>query len=121
LIEKRDELLDHGVHGIAIGIGDGAGFHHDLDFARGGEGLHEIFERVGADEFFARVSRDEFIGSGGGAVENADLEAAGFYIENEILAHDGQSDKSEVAFAHNWKISWWKGAAIGEIGVMRNP
>jgi hypothetical protein len=42
------------------------------------------------------------------------------------LAHDGQSDKSEVAFscdwkAHNWKISWWKGAAIGEIGVMRNP
>ena len=121
LIEKWDELFNHGINGIAIGIGDGAGFHHDLDLARGGERLHEIFERVGTDEFFVGMSRDEFIGRGGGAVENADLKAARFYIENEILAHDGQSDKSEVAFAHNWKISWWKDAAIGEIGAMRNP
>jgi hypothetical protein len=49
------------------------------------------------------MSRDELIGGGGGAVVNADLKAARFHIENEILAHDGQSDKSEVAFAHDDK------------------
>jgi hypothetical protein len=47
------------------------------------------------------MSGDEFIGRGRSSVVNADLEAARFNIENEILAHDGQSDKSEVAFAHN--------------------
>lgn len=94
LVEQRDELLDYRVNGAA-------GFHHDLDFAGSGEGLHEFLESLRADEFFPGVSRDEFIGGGGGAVVNADLKAARFHIENEILAHDGQSDKSEVAFAHD--------------------
>lgn len=94
LIEQGDELFDHRIHGAA-------GFHHDLDFARSGEGLHELFESLGANQFFAGMSRDEFIGGGGGTVVDADLEAARFHVENEILAHDGQSDKSEVAFAHS--------------------
>jgi hypothetical protein len=47
------------------------------------------------------------------------LEAAGFYIENEILAHDGQSDKSEVAFAHSdRKVNSF---GIGETELRRNP
>ncbi len=103
LVEERDELLDDRVHGPT-------GFHHDLDFARSGERLHELLEGLGADEFFARVSRDEFIGGGSGAVVNADLKAARFHVENEILAHDGQSDKSEVAFAHDDR--WVKEAAL---------
>ncbi len=112
LVEKWNELFDHRINRTA-------GFDHDLDFARSGEGLHEFFQSFGADQFHAGMSCDEFIGGGGGAVVNADLEAAGFYIENEILAHDGQSDKSEVAFAHSdRKVNSF---GIGETELRRNP
>ena len=93
LVEQRDELLDHGIHRTA-------GLDHDHDLARGGEGLDELLERLRADELFAGMGGDEFVGDRGGAVVNRDLEAAGFHIENEILAHDGQTNQSEVAFAH---------------------
>jgi hypothetical protein len=34
LVQERDELLDHGVHGVAVGVLHGGGFHHDVDLAR---------------------------------------------------------------------------------------
>jgi hypothetical protein len=63
--------------------------------------LDEVLKRLGADEFLVGMGRDEFVSDGGGAVVNRDLEATGFNVENEILAHDGQTNESEIAIAHN--------------------
>ncbi len=101
-VEEGDELLDDGVHGVAVGVLHGGGFHHDVDFARGGEGLDEVFQRVAADEGLPGVLGDEFVGDAGGAIVDADLEAAAFDIENEVLAHHGEADQTEVTFfAHS--------------------
>ena len=99
LVEQGDQLFDHRINRCS-------GLDHDLDFPRGGERLHEFLERFRTDEFFAGMRGDEFIGGGGGAIEHADLETARFHIENKILAHDGQSDKSKVAFAHDRVMGW---------------
>ncbi len=98
LVQKRDELLDDGVHGIAVGVLHGGGLHHDVDFARGGQALDEFFQGVGTDEGFAGVFGDEFIRHAGCAVIDAHLEAAALHVENEVLAHHSEADQSEVTF-----------------------
>ena len=98
LIQKRDELLDHGVHSIAVAVFHGSRFHHDVDLAWQGEALDEFFEGVGAEEGFAGVLGEEFVGDAGGAVIDAHLKAAAFDVENEVLAHHCKADQSEVTF-----------------------
>ena len=93
LVEQRDELLDDRIDGSA-------GLDHDHDLARCGERLDEFLEAFCAHKFFARMGGDEFVGDRGRAVIHRNLEAAGFHIEHKILAHDGQSDQSEVALIH---------------------
>ena len=98
LIQKRDELLDHGVHGVAVAVFHSGRFHHDVDLAWQGETLDEFFEGVGAEEGFAGVLGEEFVGDAGGAVIDAHLKAAAFDVENEVLAHHCKADQSEVTF-----------------------
>ncbi len=112
--QKRDEGFDDGIHRTT-------GLDHDHDLARGGEGVHEVFQGVLADKFLAGVLADEFVGDGGGAVVNRDLESAGFHVENEILAHDGQTDESEIAIAHNKLPLEEAGKGLGRSGVWCNP
>ena len=101
-IQQWDELLDHGIHGIAVAIFYSGRFHHDVNFARKGQRLDEFFEGLGADEGFVGVLGNKFVCDAGGAVINTDLEAAAFDIENEVLAHHGKADESEVTFfAHS--------------------
>ncbi len=92
--QQGDELLDHGIHRRA-------GFHHDLGLAGAGEGRDELLKRLGWQDIFALgPGVGEFFRDGCGPVINADAKALAFHVENEILAHDGKSDKSDVALAH---------------------
>jgi hypothetical protein len=97
-IQKRDELLDDGVHGIAVAVFHGGRFDHDVDLAWQCEALDEILKGVRADEGFAGVLGEEFVGDAGGAVIDAHLKAAAFNVENEVLAHHCEADQSEVTF-----------------------
>ena len=96
LVQKRDELLNHGVHGVAVAVLHGGGFHHDVDFARSGEALDEFFQGVRAHELLAGVFSDELIRHAGGAIINGNLEASAFNVQHKILAHHGEADKAEV-------------------------
>ena len=78
-----------------------AGLDHDHDLARARRGTGRIPPAsVAPTSFLSGMLGDEFVGHRGGAVVNRDLEAAAFHVENEVLAHHGQTDQSEVAFAH---------------------
>ncbi|BCU77029.1 hypothetical protein llg_17440 [Luteolibacter sp. LG18] len=63
---------------------------------------------------------DEFVRDGGGAVVDRDLEAAGFDVEDEILAHDGQTNKSEIAVAHG-VMELGGGGGVGYRLLASNP
>jgi len=42
---------------------------------------------------------EEFIHLGDGAIEDGDGEAVIIHVENEVLAHDGQTDESDVCLS----------------------
>ena len=118
LVEQGDELLNHGVHRIAVAILHRGGFHHDVNFAWGGEGLDKVLQGLSADEGFARVFGEEFVGDAGGAVIDADLKATAFDIQHEVLPHYGEANQSKVTlFAHFCRYSVFypggRGAVLG--------
>ncbi|MNU73105.1 hypothetical protein D3C71_625820 [compost metagenome] len=90
LVEQRNELLDHLVDRRA-------GLHHDLDLAGLGQALDELLERLRAHQLLAGVGGKEGLGGGLGAVVDADLEAAAFHVQHQVLSHHGQADQSEIA------------------------
>ena len=93
---QRNELLDDGINGRA-------GFDHDLGFARTGECSDELGQCLGEDEVFSfAASGFKRLDDAGGAVENGDLEAAAFHVENEVFAHDGEADEADVTLIHNF-------------------
>jgi len=80
-IEKRDELVDHGIDGVTVGgIGSGLGLHEHHDLAGSGDALDECLHRGRPVEVFARVVSDKLIRHRGGPVVDGDAEAAALNI-----------------------------------------
>jgi len=89
--EVRDELLDEFVHRLA-----GLDEHHHS--ARQLELGNHLSDGMCAEHFRALgLVREEVIHFFRGAVVGDDGEAVVVHVENEILAHDGQTDESDVA------------------------
>ena len=96
--EMRQELLDEFVHRLA-------GLDHDHHAARAFEQRDQFRERMRADDLGALgFAAEELIHLGHGAVEDGHGEAVVVHVENEILAHDGQSDQCDVSLSFHRNI-----------------
>ena len=90
LVEQGDQLLDEVVHGLS-------GLDHQEDLAGALERSHEILEAVGSVDVLAlAASFDESVNLFYRAVEYTDVEAFAFHIEDQVLAHYGKTDESDV-------------------------
>ena len=91
LVEKRDQLLDDGVHRPA-------GFDHQHDFSRRSELRHELLDAVGTDNLgTAGRTGEELGGPSRGAVEHRHRVAVVVHVQYQVLAHDSQPDQSDVS------------------------
>ena len=87
----RGDLRDKIVHGLA-------GLHEHHDPAWAFEFRDEFLNRVRSLDFRAlRLIGEEVIHLRGGAVVDDDGVAVVVHVEDEILAHDGQSDETDVS------------------------
>ena len=90
LVEQGDQLLDEVVDGLA-------GLDHQEDLAGALERSHEVLEAVRPVDVLAlAASFDESVDLFYGTVEYTDVEAFAFHIEDQVLAHDGKTDESDV-------------------------
>src|SRR5207237_7726274 len=88
--EERGDLVDDVVDGLA-----GLDHHHDL--AGPLEAGDEVLEVGGADEPLALAAAvDERLDLLGVAVEHGAGEPAALHVEDEVLAHDGEADETDV-------------------------
>ena len=88
--EQRRERLDQVVDG-------GARLHHHHDLAGWLERRDEVFQRVAADDIGLVAARGrEGVGDARCSVENGDGIAAAGDVEGQVLAHDGQTDQTDV-------------------------
>ena len=94
-LEQRDELIDDRIHGRAC-------FHHDLCAARAFECADEIFECLRENKVFS-FSAPGFkrVNDARGAVENGDVKAARFHVQDEVFAHHGEANQADVTSAHS--------------------
>ncbi len=112
-LQQRLELVDDGVDRFA-------GLDHDHRPPGALEAGDKFFERVvafdplrgtGVDLVgrFRLQAADELIGGTGGAVVDRHGEAVVGHVENEVLAHDGQADESDVVGGHGvvWCLVVW--------------
>ncbi len=91
--QPRQDFLDQLVHRRA-------GLDHQHDPARPFEQRRQFGQRMRADDprpfgFAAQ----ELIHAGGRAVENGHREPVVVHIEHQVLAHDGQSDQSDISLS----------------------
>ena len=99
---QRHELVDQLIHRLPR-----LDHHHDL--AGRLDGFDQLFEGVAADEVLALgPAVDEVVHLLGGAIENRDVIAAAFDIEGEVLAHDGETDETEVGGHRSGAGSEWQ-------------
>ena len=90
LFEVRQDGVDHLVDGVA-------GFDHQHDAARGLEQPAEFFDGMRADDIGAfRFIVEEVVDFGDGPVEDGHVVAVVIHIEDQILAHDGEADQSDI-------------------------
>jgi hypothetical protein len=109
-------LIDHRIHGRTR-------LHHDLRFARALQRSDKIRERLGEDEILPLpAARLEVFDDFDRAVENSNVESSRFHVEDEILAHDGETDEADITSAHvqfdlaNKGFSIWRnGDATGNV------
>ena len=99
-LEKRDQLTDQIVHRRA-----GLDHHHDPPrLVQRGD---QLLKAVCADDAFAfRATREEIVDFGYGAVEDSDGVAVVGHVEDEVLAHDGKPDESNVSLGHRNLLFW---------------
>jgi hypothetical protein len=88
--EEGGELVDDGIDGRA-------GFHHDHRFAGTLERTDEFFHGArGLDVFPVRFPSGEFVGYFRGPIEDGDRKTLRFHIEDEVFAHDRETDQSDI-------------------------
>ena len=94
--ENLQKLLDHVVDGFA-----GLDHHHNL--ARLGKVMRQLLDGVAADDVLALRAAFHKVGHlGGGAVENSNGESLGFHVHNQIFAHNGEADQTDIRkLGHN--------------------
>ena len=100
LRQQRLELIDHRVHRRT-------GFDHNHHPPRRFETAHEFFQRVitldAVDSprvnfvgWFIFQATHEFISRGGGPIVNPHGEAVIGHVQDKVLAHDGQTDQTDI-------------------------
>jgi len=90
LLEVRLELCDKVVDGLT-------GLDEEDDSTGGLEALAELLDGVGADDVGALgLVLEEVVDLGGGSVVSADFEALVVHVEDQVLAHDGETDETNV-------------------------
>src|SRR5207302_3460343 len=88
--KKGDELTDHLIDRFA-------GLDHDHDLARLLESAEQLFNRMSWMNIFPfSASGGEFVGDFGGAIENGNVKALRFHVEDEVFAHHRQSDQANI-------------------------
>src|ERR1041385_8318295 len=86
----RQQRVDHVIHRLA-------GLDHQHHAARALEHLDELGNRAAARDLGAlRLHGEEIVDLGNGAVEHGDAIAVIVHVEDEVLAHHGQTDQSNV-------------------------
>ena len=94
VVEKWQKLLDHVVHGLP-------GFYHHEHLARLFQIVNQFFETVAANDIFSGGSAVyKFVHLFRRAVENGHGEALRLHVHDEILAHHGKADQTDVCFFH---------------------
>ena len=94
VVEQRKKLLDHIVYGLSR-------FDHHKHLARLFQIVNQFFETVAADDVFPGGSAVyEFIHFFRRAVEHGHGEALRLHVHDEILAHHGKADQTDVCFFH---------------------
>ena len=101
--EVRGDHLDGVVHRLP-------GLHQDDDLARALDAGDELLGRGGADELLALAApADELLHLVGAAVVHGDGVPAGLHVEDEVLAHHGESHETDVGgrCGHCECPCWW--------------
>ena len=94
LVQVGDQLVDEGVH-------SGAGLDHHHDAAGGFQIVAQLLDGVAADEFFTGTATvDEVVNLFHGTVVNGTGEAVAFHIEDQVLAHNCETDQTDICFFH---------------------
>ena len=87
-------MLDHIVYGLSR-------FDHHKHLARLFQIVHQFFKAVAADDVLARGSAVyKFIYFFRRAVENRHREALRLHVHDQIFAHDGKADETNICFFH---------------------
>ena len=90
LQSNKAKLLDDRVHGRT-------GFHHQHDLARCGEAGRQFLHRVGAANGFALgAAGQKFVDLVGGAVVGGNGEAFIGHVQDQVFAHDGETNEAYV-------------------------
>ncbi len=101
LFKMREQLLDEIVHG-------GPRLHEHHDLARVFQVARQFLNAVAADNRLALgATRDECVHLFHGAVVAGDGEPLARHVENNILAHDGETDETDVSLLwHKFSPVW---------------
>ena len=95
--EEVDELVDRR-----------AGLHQQHDAARFLEQPDEFLEAVRADDLGALgLVGEKFIDLADGAIVDRDDKAVVVHVEDDVLAHDGQSDEGDVSSLRHKRHAFW--------------
>src|SRR5437667_3639803 len=87
----RDELFDEFIHWLAC-------FDHEHDAAGAFQKFDQLINRVGAEDFGPlSLFSQKIVNLGHGPVVGHDREAVVVHVKNKILAHDSQTNQSNVA------------------------
>ena len=87
-------MLDHIVYGLSR-------FDHHKHLARLFQIVHQFFKAVAADDVLARRSAVyEFVYLFRRAVENGHSETPRLHVHDQILAHDGKANQTNICFFH---------------------
>src|SRR5262249_10560825 len=98
---QRRELLDHS-------IDRRTGLDHDLGLARTLEGFDELIERFCENEIFALPAPGlELVYDIDRSIVNRDRETPAFHVQNQVFAHDGESDEANVSLLHKGSPNRW--------------
>jgi len=105
VLEERVTAVDDDIAGLEVGqeeidelIDGAAGFDHEHDAAGAFERLDHFLDGMGAEDLgTAGFISQEFIDFGDGAVIGDHGEAVIVHIEDEVLAHDGQTNNGDIS------------------------
>ncbi len=90
LLEMRQQLLDHLIDRVA-------GLHHQHDAPRPLQHFREFFDGMRADYLRALgFVVDELVDFGNGSIEDRHFVSVVVHVQDQVLAHDGKADQSDV-------------------------